>query len=97
MIKNIEEGDYFLDIATAGSRDSDGQNFERDEASKRNKPAIILAFAQEYISEMWKGDDPRIYKAVAPDTLAPVCRKVAQQLLKKRAENKPEGEPIEPA
>jgi hypothetical protein len=97
MVKNIEESDYFLDISTVGSRDSDGQNFERVEASKRNKPPIILAFSREYISEEWKGEDPRIYNDVQRDTFAPMCRKIAQQLLNRRAEDEPEGESIEHA
>lgn len=97
MVKNIEACDYFLDISTAGSRKSNGQEFERDEASKRNKPLIIFTFDKKYISEVWKGDDPLIYTEVTHQTFAPLCRKVAQYLLKKPARDRKEGEPLEQA
>jgi hypothetical protein len=98
MIKNIEASDYFLDIATAGSRESHGQEFERKEALARNKPILIFAFEKEYISEVWIGDDPLIYIDVSQETFAPACRKVAQSLLRtKPTEEKTEDNLVEPS
>ena len=100
MIKNIEACDYFLDISTVASRVSEGQEFEREEARKRNKALIILTFDKEYISEVWnrdRDDDPVIYNEVSDETFAPMCRIIAQKLLPRPAAERTEGEPLEPA
>jgi len=83
-----------LDISTAGSRKSQGQALERDEAAKRNRPVIIMAFDARYISDIWGGDDPLIYNHVTHETFAPTCRKVAKELLTRDAHVEAEGDPI---
>ena len=101
MVDNIAACDYFLDICTAGSAESRGQEYERLQAWVYDRiPPVILAFNTTFIPRRWGGYDRYL---VSEDNFAGKCQRVGddlrhqQRLVNRAAEVREEDDPIEQA